>query len=96
MPVLCFNESWILSKPSPWKPKDSREYPCELSFKILITVFSPKNVGKVETRKEIFSPFCSILNLPSCGNLFSSSFKLDNTLIRAVTPGAALLSSVIA
>ena len=61
-----------------------------------MTVFSPKYVGMIETLKETFSPFISILNLPSCGNLFSSSFKFDKTLILAVMLVAAVFGKIIA
>ena len=41
MPVDCFIESWMRSKPSPWKPSDSKVKPVPLSRKMRSTVFSP-------------------------------------------------------
>ena len=72
---------------------DSKVYEPTFSRSNLITVFSPKYVGIIETLKETFSPLISILNLPSCGNLFSSSFKFARTLILAVIPVAAILGT---
>jgi hypothetical protein len=51
--------------------------------RIRITIFSPKSVGKVLTRKSIAFDFDrTIFIRPSCGTRFSEMSSLEMTLIR--------------
>ena len=51
--------------------------------RIRITIFSPKSVGSVLTRKSIAFDFDSTIFIrPSCGTRFSEMSSLEITLIR--------------
>ena len=52
-----------------------------------ITTFSPKAVGRVETRSSISRPSRSVLMRPSCGRRFSAMSMREIILMRETIGG---------